>query len=244
MARPRLLLVPEFTELAWAIKPELEDWAEVLSFDPPGVGTEPLPAGMADLGDLTGAIITTRGLEKLDQAGWERFFIVADGWGIANAVGIAVHRREGVVGMALGHAALSYARTGERAPINAAVYDAFTQLVKQDTPGFVRYGIAQVTQGGIDEERAQRIIERLPTDFMGAGWRALTADEPFGESLLQLGRPLLLAKHQGCLMNTDEGYEDAVAAMPRAETVVSEEPPSASPGFTDALQRFCERHWS
>ena len=61
MARPRLLLVAEFTELEWAIKPELEEWAEVLSFDPPGVGTEPVPAGMADLGELTREIITTRG---------------------------------------------------------------------------------------------------------------------------------------------------------------------------------------
>jgi len=38
MGRPRLLLIPEFTEVTWTIKPRLEEWAEVASYDPPGVG--------------------------------------------------------------------------------------------------------------------------------------------------------------------------------------------------------------
>ena len=41
MERPRLLLVPELTELEWVIKPLLEEWAEVASYDAPGVGDEP-----------------------------------------------------------------------------------------------------------------------------------------------------------------------------------------------------------
>ena len=36
MSRPRLLLVPEFTELTWTIKPQLAEWAEVVSYDPSG----------------------------------------------------------------------------------------------------------------------------------------------------------------------------------------------------------------
>src|SRR5437899_4376557 len=43
MARPRILLVPNLTELEWLIKPQLEEWAEVASFDAPGVGAEPRP---------------------------------------------------------------------------------------------------------------------------------------------------------------------------------------------------------
>jgi hypothetical protein len=31
MSRPRLLLVPEFTELTWTIKAPLGEWAEVAS---------------------------------------------------------------------------------------------------------------------------------------------------------------------------------------------------------------------
>ena len=41
--RPRLLLVPSFTELEWGIRPELEEWAEVVSFDCPGVGGNEIP---------------------------------------------------------------------------------------------------------------------------------------------------------------------------------------------------------
>jgi hypothetical protein len=244
MDRPRLLLVSEFTELEWAIKPLLEEWADVVSFDLPGIGDEPLPAGVSDVGELTRQAVVERGLAKLDEAGWKSFVLVADGWGIATAVGIATSRRNAVAAMALGHARLSSAREDERAPINAEVYEAFTQLIKQDAPSFVRYGIAQVTKGGVDEERAQQIIDRIPTDFMIDGWAALTADEPFGEELLGLECPLLLAKHEGCLMSRDEGFEDAVAALPHAETTVFDDPPAASPGFAEALRGFCGRHWS
>jgi pimeloyl-ACP methyl ester carboxylesterase len=244
MSRPRLLLVSEFTELQWAIKPLLREWADVLSFDPPGIGGEPLPAGMADIGDLTRQAVVERGIEKLDTAGWERFFIIADGWGIASAVGIASKRRERVAGMALGHAALSNARHGERAPINSKVYDAFTQLINQDAPSFVRHGIAQVTKGGVDEELARRIIERIPTEFMIDGWAAFTADDDFSDALLALDCPLLLAKHEGCLMSTDEGFEDAAAALPQAETASFDDPPPASPRFAHAVRRFCGSHWT
>jgi hypothetical protein len=44
--KPRLLLVPAFTELQWMIKPELEEWADVAAYDPPGVGKERLPVGL------------------------------------------------------------------------------------------------------------------------------------------------------------------------------------------------------
>ena len=41
MERPRLLLVPMLTEVEWVIRPLLEEWAEVASYDAPGVGDEP-----------------------------------------------------------------------------------------------------------------------------------------------------------------------------------------------------------
>src|SRR5215208_5051276 len=76
--RPCLLLVPAFTELQWTIKPLLEEWAEVASYDPPGVGSEPLPKE-AGLGpgmpepdrraafDEWRRAATRRGLEELDR---------------------------------------------------------------------------------------------------------------------------------------------------------------------------------
>jgi hypothetical protein len=78
MSRPRLLLIPEFTELSWTIKPQLAEWAEVASYDPPGVGAEPLPEG--DVASFTREVIADRGLEELDRLGWDRFFVLADGW--------------------------------------------------------------------------------------------------------------------------------------------------------------------
>ena len=65
--------------------------------------------------------------------------------------------------------------------------------------------------------------------------------EPIGDDLGTLDLPLLLAKHEGCLGSTDEGFEDIVAAFPEAETVVCAEACSSSPAFADAIRRFCAR---
>jgi hypothetical protein len=45
--RPRLLLVPTVTEMEWPIKPQSESWADVASYDAPGVGDEPPPEALA-----------------------------------------------------------------------------------------------------------------------------------------------------------------------------------------------------
>jgi hypothetical protein len=77
---PRLLLVSEFTELQWAIKPRLEEWADVLSYDAPGVGDEPLPTGVSHISELTRVHLVEHGLQQLEAAGWERFFVLGNGW--------------------------------------------------------------------------------------------------------------------------------------------------------------------
>jgi pimeloyl-ACP methyl ester carboxylesterase len=237
MARPRLVLVCEFTELQWAIKPLLEEWADVVSWDLPGVGDEPMPADP----ELTPQAAVRHGLAKIDESGWERYFVVADGWGIGTAIGIAAERPAQVAGVALGHASLSFRHSGDRAPMNAEVYDAFTQLVKQDAPSFIRYGISQLTKGAVDEELALQILERVPPDLLVRGWLALTSERDFEAQLRALECPLFLAKHEGCLMSTDEGFEDAVAALPGAEVASFDGPPAASAEFAARLRRFCER---
>jgi pimeloyl-ACP methyl ester carboxylesterase len=239
MSRPRLLLVPEFTELTWTIKPQLAEWAEVASYDPPGVGEEPLPRG--DVSAFTREVIADRGLEELDRLGWDRFFLLADGWSIPVAVSIAERRRESVLGMALGHAVVSIRRHGERPTTSPAVHDALTQLVHSDSEAFLRYGIAQSTAGSVSEELAERMVERFPRDFLVAGWEAVTAeDERFGEVLRELDLPLLLARHEGCLMSTDEGFEDAVKALPNARAIFVPAAPSTSEAFAVAVREFCE----
>src|SRR4051794_17340692 len=121
MDRPRLLLVPEFTELEWeAIRPDLESWAEVASFDLPGVGDEP----RAEI--MERSVIVDRGLDELDRRGWDRCFVALDGWGAPSGIELALQRPEAVLGIAIGHAGLWQRREGGRAPINGGVWPALS----------------------------------------------------------------------------------------------------------------------
>ena len=63
--------------------------------------------------------------------------------------------------------------------------------------------------------------------------------QDLGERLATLTAPMLLAKHEGCLLFTDEGFEDAVAAFPGARVVTCGEKPSTSADFVPVLREFC-----
>jgi hypothetical protein len=249
VSAPRLLLVSSFTELEWGIRPELEDWAEVASFDMPGVGAEPLPADIepdpTQASELLGRwrdAATERGLEEVDRRGWESLIVATDGQGAPTAVRLAKRLRARVLGMAIGHAALSHTLDGERPTENRAVWDVLVQLARQGNEAFVRHGIAQATRGGFSEELAQQMLDRFPDmELVAAMIEALGRNpEPIGDDLARLDLPLLLAKHQGCLGRTDEGFEDIVAAFPDARTVICPEACSSSPTFAEALRGFCE----
>ncbi len=243
--RPRLLLVPEFSLLEWQIMPQLEEWAEVAAFDPPGVGDEPLAEedleavreGRLRIRDL----IVRRGLEEIERRGWERFFLVADGWSNATAARIAVARPEAVEGIALGHACVSYEMDGERPAISREVWAAMRQLLQNDHREFIRHGIVQVTRGSVGEEIADRMIERFPSkEWVLETWDALGSDaEPIGELLKEAGSPLLLAQHEGCISFTEEGFEDAAEAFPDAPVIRVPDSPAARPEFAEALREFC-----
>jgi hypothetical protein len=239
MERPRLLLVSEFTELQWTIKPTLEEWAEVASFDPPGVGGEPLPTGNV----LTVELIARRGLDELEGRGWDECFVAGDGFGNAAALRIAHAWTGQVQGIALGHASLSNRRRDERPPISPEVWEALTELLRRDSDAFIKHGIVQATHGSVDEALAERMIERFPDQRIVASWQAITReDEPIEELLAEIDAPLLFAKHQGCLMSTEEGFDDAVAAFPQAKAVSVGEAPSVSEEFAWALREFCGEH--
>jgi hypothetical protein len=90
------------------------------------------------------------------------------------------------------------------------------------------------------------MIDRFPDDERTiASWEALTSwEEPIEQDLRALAAPLLFAKHEGCLISTEEDFEDAVAAFPEAMTVVVDEAPSVSEQFAAALREFCEANAS
>jgi pimeloyl-ACP methyl ester carboxylesterase len=242
VARPRLLLCPQFTEVEWTITPQLAEWAEVATFDAPGVGDEPIPGG-GDLTDVDREVVVQRALREVDRLGWDSYFVVGDAWGTATAVRVAAARPEPLLGLALGHACLSYQREGERPAVSNEVTAAMTQLLRSDYDSFVRYGMTQFTQGSFDEETSKKIVARFPPmDIASRIWEMnIDRPEPIGELLGQLDTPILLAKHEGCLVFTAEGYEDAIRALPEAHRTSVDRAPSASDEFAAALRDFYEQ---
>jgi hypothetical protein len=241
--RPRLLIVPEFTELEWSIKPLLEEWAEVASYDAPGVGAESVSEAeverMATDGSHRRARIAERGLDEASRRGWDRFVVVSDSGGNHAACRLACSRPDAVQGMAFGHACLSLESEGERAPINAEVRSAMESLVSQDREQFVQHALTQLTGGSYDEALASRILERVPMKLLTRAWLQ-ESDERADRLIRDLDFPLLFVKHEGCLMYTDEGFEDAAAAIPRAQTASVADKPSVSRQFAALLREFCE----
>src|SRR5688572_22836055 len=106
--RPRVLLVPTLTEIEWKVAPLIAEWADVATFDAPGVGGEP------QAGELTAAAVVARGLEEVDSRGWGRYFVAGDEHGAFQAARLAAERPGSVAGLALGHACLEYRGSGER----------------------------------------------------------------------------------------------------------------------------------
>jgi hypothetical protein len=248
MPKPRLLLVPQFTEIEWVIRDRLAEWADVASFDVPAVGDEPVTPeqveAVRDGSIRLRDVFVERGLAEVDRRGWDRYFVAADGWSTATAARIAASRPQQVQGLALGHASLTYEMDGERPAVNREVFAAMRQLLAQDHREFIRHGIVQMTQGSVDDELAAQMIDRFPEgEWLELAWDSLSSqDEPIGDLVREYGGPVLLAQHVGCLSFTDEGFTDAVAAFPDAPALGFEKAPGGSPEFAEALRDFCERH--
>jgi hypothetical protein len=222
------------TELEWVIKPRLEEWAEVATFDVPGVGDEPA------VEPLDRQAVIDRALIELDRRGWDSFVLVCDGSALPVGVRVAHARAEVVDAMALGHARLVNRMEGDRPTVNREVMEAFAQLGESNYADFIRYGLTQVTHGSIGDELAARMLERVPLDLGRAVWEMNLRDpEPFEQLIRAVDAPLLFGKHEGCIGSTEEGFEDAVAAFPRARVVSAPDAPSVSIEFADALREFC-----
>jgi pimeloyl-ACP methyl ester carboxylesterase len=234
--------VPSWTELQWAIKPQLEEWADVASYDPPGVGDQP-PAE----GPLAEAIVA-RGAAEIERHGWRRCIVAGDDFGSIFATLVAAAARPRVIGLALGHACLEHRLGGERPTMNAEIANVSRRLVDIDFRSFIRQDVG-IWDSRPDfhiesaDELAEAMTRRVPREFavnlldeLEAGISEAGGSlEPF---LRELGLPLLLAQHAGCILFTPHGYDDAVAAFPDAATVSSHASPCLSPDFADALREF------
>jgi pimeloyl-ACP methyl ester carboxylesterase len=243
--RPQLLLVPSWSEVQWAIKPLLEEWADVASYDPPGVGSEP-PAESR----LPEAIVE-RGAAEIERRGWTRCIVAGDDFGSVFATLVAAAQRPNVIGLALGHACLQYRLDGPRPTMIPDLLDMSRRLLDIDFGAYIRQDV------GVWDSRAdysaesandlvEELVKRVPREYalqlmdeLEAGIEDAGASlEPF---LRQLDLPLLLAEHRDCVMFTPHGYEDVVAAFPGAATLATPESPCLSAEFAGALREFAER---
>lgn len=235
MPRPRILLVPHFSELDWRIKPLLEEWAQVASFDAPGVGDEPPPDA------LTPEAVVERGVAELDRQGWDRCVVVGDEFGAHIAVHLAAAVPGRLDALALGHACVRFRRQGERPTISPEVLAGMVQMARTDYRSYARM-LTHFSQGAYDDELVDRYIERVPGSVATAYLEALLErqeGEDLEPALRGLDVPLLLAEHRGCLLFTSEGYEEAVAAFPEALHASFDLKPGASPEFAETLRSFC-----
>jgi len=234
VARPRLLLLPGYSELEWVIRPQLEEWADVAVFDAPGVGDEPAP------GTYDSAAVAERAAAEVVRLGWQNYVLAADEFTIAAALKFAARQPDAVQGIALGHACLSFSPDADPPAINAEVGSAFDQVAELDDRTFMRH-LTQLTQGFYGEELADRMLERVPTGVAQAYVRESRADpgDWIEEVLRDLRKPLLLAEHDPCLLFTREGYEATVSAFPDSMQVTCEEKPTVSSTFAEALREFC-----
>jgi hypothetical protein len=241
MEKPRILLIPEFTELEWKIKPQLEQWAAVASFDAPGVGEESVSLRelerIASEDGYRHETTARRALEEAERRGWDRFVVVSDSGANPAACVLARRRPDAVQAIALGHACLTLDSQGPRAAINDEVRSAMARLVSQDREQFLRHALTQLTGGSYDEELASRILERVPQELFTRLWLA-GRGERLDVLLDCLDIPLLLVKHNGCLLYTDEGFEAAVEAFPAARSGSVADKPSVSADFADLVRDF------
>jgi hypothetical protein len=235
MDRPKVLLVPTLTEIEWKIRPLIEEWAEVVSFDAPGVGDEPATVRTAEA-------IVARGVAEIERRGWERCVIVGDEVGAAQAAHVAGARPAATRALVLGHATLTFGRDGPRRPLNGELFDALVQLAHTDYRSYVR-ALCQLTQHAYDDELADRYMERVPQE-VALGYLEHLLPRMEAEHLEPILRsldvPMLLVEHRGCLGWTAEGFEDAVAAFPEATTGSVEIKASCDPRFAELIREFCE----
>ncbi len=239
MERPRLLLVPMLTEIEWMTKPRLEEWAEVASYDSPGVGAEPL------VDDPGSEATARRGLEEVDRRGWDSFVVVADEFAVAAASHLAVAAGDRLKGIVLGHARVSNDLGGPRPALNREVLSGLQSLLRADMRTFVRQLFkltgGEATAGGYGEAIVDEFVRRVPLDVAVPFYEAREAEGvAMGERLATLEVPMLLAHHEGCLLFTGEGFEDAVAAFPDARVYRCSEKPSTSVEFVPVLREFCD----
>lgn len=223
--RPRLLVFPTANALEWPILPLLEEWADVAVVDGPW------------LHDGQAAVDAAR---ELDARGWERAVVASDEWGVMKTIELAEMHPERIQALVLGHACLQLTTRGPRPTMSPEVVQGYLQLMRTDFKTWAR-ALTQTTRGGFNDELVEQFMAASShEDLLAMMERIQARDGHSWEHVLRaLDVPMLLAWHKHCLLWTEEGFRDAAAALPDAQTVSIDEKCSTSPAFAEAMRKFC-----
>jgi pimeloyl-ACP methyl ester carboxylesterase len=216
--RPRLVLAVSISPLEWRIRPQLEEWADVVALSR---GT-----------NLAG---------ELDRLGWDACHVVGDESGALVALELAESAPGRVRGAAFGHAAL-YEPGARHHDIEPEIWEAYKSMARMDYRSFAR-ALTQVTGGSYDDTIVDELVATVPQDHLTDGFHAFDDALDNGvdaeRRMRALDVPLLLARHKNCLLWTKQGFDAAAAAFPEARAIVVDDKPSVSAQFAEALRDFC-----
>lgn len=230
MSRPRLLYVPIATRFEAERVIALADWADIATFDAPGAGEN------RELESRGVAGVVEAALARLDGLDWQRCGVICDSHSQAAAVDLVMSHPERVEGVYVGHAAARYRLGGDRPAMVPPVHEAAQQLLETDYRSFAR-AVTQMTQGLVDDAYVERWIATVPQPVASDILGDLAERQPELVARLRgADLPVVLGKHEGCVMWTPESFEDACRALPEATKIVSDGIPTQDPRFLEAVR--------
>ena len=213
MSRPHLLYVPLSAAREGAPVTALADWADVASFDAPGVGTN---QGL-ELRGVAGVVDAARA--RLDELGWDTCGIVCDSHAQAAAIELALAEPDRVKGIFIGHAAARYTVSGPRPALNPGVRDVAQKLLDTNYRAFAR-AVTQMTRGLSDEALVDAWIAEVPHPVARDIFGDLMQNEPeLVSRLAGSDLAIVLGKHRDCVIWAPEAFADACDAVPDATAV-------------------------
>lgn len=121
-----------------------------------------------------------------------------------------------------------------------AMHAAAAQLLEADYRSFAR-AISQITQGILDDAYVDEWIAAVPQRVATSIFGDLADREPELAGRLESAPfPVLLGQHRGCVMWTAEAFADAAAAVPEAEAVVCDGPPTFEEDFVARMRALID----
>ena len=133
---------------------------------------------------------------------------------------------------------------GPRAALNREVLSGIQSLIRTDPRTFVhqlfRMTGGERTEGGYGDAMVEEWVRRVPMEVAEPFYEARVDEgDDDGRAPCHPEFAHAAGPAQGCLMFTEEGFEDAVAALPHARVYRGNEKPSTSAEFVRVLREFC-----